>query len=154
MRWAPLQQRYKDILDGILLDSPTGHRLREHHRQLAELESIKAPPVDPPPAERVRLGLERFEAGHFDAWWLLNLDLTLSATSTHYDELQSRIMKMRGWTTAEEETRRRIVIAAKRYLEDGKPRVEKWLGTSSYNHSDFSAYRAFRVAAGGRPRNL
>jgi hypothetical protein len=143
MRWAPLHQRYKDILDGILLDSPTAHRLREHHRQLAELESLKAPPVDPPPAERVRLGLERFEGGHLDAWWLLNLDLTLSATSTHYDELQSRITKMRGWATAEEETRRRIVIAAKKYLEDGKPRVGKWLGTSSYNHSDFSAYRAF-----------
>jgi hypothetical protein len=140
-RWAPLRQRYEDILDGILLDSPTAHRLREHHRQLAELESIKAPPMDPPPAERVRLGLERFEAGDLRAWWLLNLDLTLSATSTYYDELQSRITKMPGWIAADEDTRRRIVFAAKKYLEDAQPHVEKWLGTSSCRRGDLSAYR-------------
>jgi hypothetical protein len=97
MRWAPLHQRYEAVLDGILLDSSTADRLREHHRQLAELEreleSIKPPPVDPPPAERVRLGLERFEAGHLDAWWLLTLDLTLSPGSTHYDELQSQMRR-------------------------------------------------------------
>jgi hypothetical protein len=142
MRWEPLHQRYQELLDGIPLDSPAANRMREYHQFMVEMEGNRPPLVDPPPEERVRIGLERFEAGDIDAWWRLNLSLTLSPRSTHYNELQSRITKMPGWSAAGDETRRRILNAAKKYLENGQPRVEKWLGKNSYQHSDLSAYRA------------
>jgi hypothetical protein len=142
MRWMPLHQRYEALLDGVLLDSPTALRMREHHQLTIETENNGPPPVDPPPADRVRMDLERFEAGDLRAWWMLNLDLTLSLTSTHYDQFQCRITKMPGWMAADEPTRGQILRAAKTFLEQAQPLVEKWLGTNSYRHSDLSAYRA------------
>jgi hypothetical protein len=141
--WASLRYRYAWMFEGILLDSPTARHQREYHQQMREFETTSQQALDPPPAERVRLHLERFEAGEIDAWWHLNLDLTLEATSTFYNELQCRITEMPGWEGANEETRSRIVTAGKHFLENAKPRIEGWIGTNSYTHSDMSAYRAF-----------
>jgi hypothetical protein len=130
MRWTPLHQRYDHLLDGVPLNSRRAAEMRQYHE--LEHERLRPPPVDPPPAERVRMGLERFEAGDIDAWWRLNLELTLEAASTHYDELQSRIIKMPGWIAADEAKRSRIVAAARKYLIDAQPLVGKWLGTNAY----------------------
>jgi len=49
---------------------------------------------------------------------------------------------MPGWIAADEATRSRIVAAARNYLIDAQPLVEKWLGTNAYRRGDLSAYRA------------
>jgi hypothetical protein len=141
MRWPLLHQRYEHLLDGVALDSSRARDMREYHDLELHHQSLR-PPVDPPPADRVRECLERFEAGDMNAWWWLNLELTLEPTGTHYDELQSRIIKMPGWVAADEPTRSRIFAAARKYLAAAQPLIKEWLGTNAYQRGDLAAYRA------------
>lgn len=141
MQWPLLHQRYEHFLDGVALGSPRARDMHEYHDLELQHQRLR-PPVDPPPADRVRDCLERFEAGDMNAWWWLNLELTLEPTSTHYDELQSRIIRMPGWVTADEPTHSRILAAARKYLADAQPLVKKWLGTNAYQRGDLAAYRA------------
>jgi len=142
MQWPPLHRRYDHLLDGIALDSPRAAEMRQYHELELEHRRLKPPPLHPPPADRVRMGLEAFEAGNTEAWWQLNLELTLEPTSTHYDDLESRIIKMPGWIAADEATRSRILAAARKYLSAAQPLVKKWLGTTAYRRGDLAAYRA------------
>jgi hypothetical protein len=143
--WPPLHQRYEAILDGVPLVSPVADQQREYYRLTQELESTKSRAVDPPPAEHISMGLERFENGEISAWWPLTLNLTLSDGSSYYQELNLRITKTPGWTSADEVTQRRILNAAKRYLEEAAAAVEKWVGKDRYMHSDVAAYRALAL---------
>jgi hypothetical protein len=102
--WRALHKRYQEILDGVPLVSPSADRQREYYRLTQELESTNPPPIDPPPAERIRMGLERFENGEISAWWPLTLNLILSPESPYYNELNLRITRMPGWTGADDIT--------------------------------------------------
>jgi len=143
MAWAPLHQRYTGLLDGVPLDSAEAVQMKSHHQSMLELDRNKPPLLDPPPDERVRRDLTSFETGEIDAWWHLNINLTLTPTSTHFDDLQLNIAKMVGWAAASEDVRERILRGAKRFLEEAVPLIDTWLGTNSYKCSDRAAYRAF-----------
>jgi hypothetical protein len=140
--WEPLHEKYEGLLDGIPLDSADASQMRNQYHQMLELNSHRPPLLDPPPAERVRMDLDRFEAGNIDAWWHLNVDLLLLPTSTHFNDLELRITKMPGWIAADEATRERIVRAARKFLDGGVSLAQTWLGTTSCKRSDLSAYRA------------
>ena len=56
--WEPLNEKYKGLIDGILLDSADATQMRNHYLQLLELNSHRPPLLDPPPAERVRMDLD------------------------------------------------------------------------------------------------
>lgn len=110
---------------------------------MEQLARERPPPIEPPPAQRVKDCLARFESGRHDAWWHLNFELTLSSQSTGYlIDHDFLIMKMPGWLAADEEIRNRIILAAERYLRSAEPLVSEWLGTGSYKYSDYAAYRA------------
>ena len=142
MSWQLLHQRYENLLDGIALDSPRATQMREYHELSIEHERRSPPLLDPPPADRVRMSLERFEAGDLYAWTQLNFDLSFEPASTHYDPFQYKIIAMPGWIAADEATRQQVVIAAQKYLILVPPQIRKWLGTNTYRHRDLSAYRA------------
>ena len=144
-QWPLLHQHYQEILDGVPLVSASAERQREYYRLTQRLESTNPPPIDPPPAERISMGLERFENGEISAWWPLTLNLMLSLDNPYYNELSHRITTMPGWAAADEVTRRLILIAAKRYLEEAAPAIEKWIGKNTYMHSDVAAYRALAL---------
>jgi hypothetical protein len=60
--------------------------MRAEYRESQELESrgrqiSQWPPLDPPLLERLAIFLGRFEAGNLDAWWHLNMELTLETVS-------------------------------------------------------------------------
>jgi hypothetical protein len=137
-----LHEKYRGVIDGIALASADAAHMRNHYLQMLELNSRQPPLLDPPPAERVRMDLDRFEAGNMDAWWQMNIHLSLTPTSTHFNDLEFRITKMPGWIAAEEVTRERILRAAKKFLEEGTSLIESWVGTTSFKRSDYSAYRA------------
>ena len=142
MRWPLLHQRYDHLLDGVPLNSPRAAEMRQYHELELEHHRLRPPPLDPPPADRVRMALETFQAGDLRAWTQLTFDLSLEPASTHYDPFQYKIIAMPGWITADEATRQQIVIAAQKYLIDAQPQVSKWLGKNTYRHGDLSAYRA------------
>src|SRR5262249_19789861 len=130
------------ILDGVALDSPRAAEMRQYHELELQHRKLKPPPVDPPPAERVRMGLEKLQSGDLHAWTQLNFDLSLEPESMHYDPFQYKILNMPGWITADEATRQQILSAAQKYLINIRPQVKKWLGRNTYRHGDLSAYRA------------
>jgi predicted NACHT family NTPase len=142
-QWQPLKRRYIGLLEGVPLDSAEARQARENQRLMEQLARQKPPPIEPPPDQRVRDCLARFESGQLDAWWHLNFELTLSSQSTHYlVDHDFLITKMHGWLSADEETRNTIISAAERYLRNAEPLVSEWLGTGSYKYSDYAAYRA------------
>ena len=142
MRWPLLHQCYGDLLDGVPLNSRRAAEMRQYHELELEHQRLGPPPLDPPPADRVRMALKTFQAGDLRAWTQLNFDLSLEPASTHYDPFQYKITTMPGWIAADEATREQIVIAAQKYLIDAQPHVGKWLGKNTYRHDDLSAYRA------------
>ena len=131
------------MLDGVSLDSDEVKRAIETHRLMKSLDREPRPLIEPPPAERVKDCLGRFESGQLEAWWHLNLELTLSPRSTYYGRDHDFIItEMPGWLEADEEIRSRILAAAEKYLKIAEPLVSEWLGTGSYQRADYAAYRA------------
>jgi hypothetical protein len=141
-QWEQLRQRYIGLLDGVVLDSAEVKQGLENRRLMKELEREKDPPLDPPPIERVRDCLKRYESGELAAWWHLHLEMTLEPQSTHYGGDQEFLISgMPGWRDADAQTRARIVAAAESYLDNAQPFVSEWLGSGSYRRDDYAAYR-------------
>ena len=138
-----LKQRYASVFEGVSLDSVEAKQAIEYRRLMEQLERGRRPPIKPPPAERVKDCLNRFESGQLNAWWHLNCELTLSPESTHYGADQDfLITKMPGWSEANEETRNRIIATAESYFRNAEPLVSEWLGTNEFRRADYAAYRA------------
>jgi predicted NACHT family NTPase len=143
LKWPELWQRFRWAFEGVLLDSDDARQLRDTQRMMKELEENKPPPVTPPPAERVTDLLNRFESGDWEAWWRLNLELTLTPASTVYgSDLDYLISEMPAWLAADEPTRQRILNAAERYLIVGHTSIAQWIGTTSLRRNDLAAFRA------------
>jgi predicted NACHT family NTPase len=95
--------------------------------------------------------LDDIEAGDVDAFWQ-RLDYYLkfeengrSRTSpTEWD-----LTALPGWDAADAATRDRIVAAAKRYVLEGDPRTDGWLGEDVFweTHPADAGYRALRLLA-------
>ena len=83
------------------------------------------------------------------------MELTLKPTNTHYgDELEPDITALPGWVDADEETRRKITSAAKKYLQILDPNVPHWLGTNIIHRPAFAGYRALMLLAMTDPESF
>jgi predicted NACHT family NTPase len=113
-------------------------------RQRRESRKEEFPLLEPPPAERIDHLLDKFESGDLDAWWRLNLEMTLEPHSTHYgSEFESDLTKLPGWMSADAQTRERIIAAARKYLLEGDPNTSEWQGTNTMYRPAYAGYRAF-----------
>ncbi|NJN92138.1 MAG: hypothetical protein HC878_18420 [Leptolyngbyaceae cyanobacterium SL_5_14] len=111
--------------------------------------------LDPSPKQRVLMRLSQFESGSVDAWWHLCREMLLLPTSTHYHErLEGDITTLPGWQEASEETKLRIIAAAKKYVEHGEPETDAWLGTGSFRDSALDGYKALRLIAAKDPGSI
>ena len=134
------------LITPIQLGSEQAEYLKARYKKETELE-IRAktkPLVDPPPATRIRMLLERSESGEPDAWWMLCSELTLEPTSAHYgDTFEPDVTTLPGWAAADISTQSRIMDAAKRFVSEREPQSsDKWLGTGTYNLRDLAGYKA------------
>jgi hypothetical protein len=144
-----LRDHFKSMIEPVVLDSPEAQRLKEHYEMTQQWEKqSERPLLDPPPQERVKGWLDRFEAGETDAWWVLNREMTLEPDSTHYSlelELESDLTALPGWKDAHDDTKARIVQAAATYLLKGDPHAKTWLGTNTIHRPALAGYRAIRL---------
>jgi hypothetical protein len=116
-----------------------------------------APPKDAPDMERVILDqLEALEAGEADIWWRLNLNLMCdeSGRGNTGSELEADLTRFDGWARADEDTRARIIEAARAYLDEAPPDPSDWFGNSTINRPAFAGYRALYLLAKHRPAQL
>lgn len=136
------------FLSPVYLDSTQAHAQKRNYAEAQELNRgiPKPPPLDPPPIDRVRLLLNRFETGNTAAWWQLNREMTLEEDSRFYgDESESDLTKLSVWRIATSEDRQRLLETAKRYLADGDPQPAKWLGKNLMWRPAYAGYRALRL---------
>ncbi len=145
-----LKNEFSCFFEPMLLDSPEVQQIRASYkefnskrRNIDEDDEEKDEALGPRPSERVLLMLDKFEKEVTDAWWQLNLEMTLKDGSKFYgNELEVDIRKLPGWLNANEETQERIISAAKKYIFDGTPKPEEWVGTNILYRPAYSGYRA------------
>ena len=124
--WARSSKRYFD-------------RQKQHEQERPKLE--------PPPEERILLGLTAMESGDMNAWWDLNRQMTLEPHSMHYgSDFDYDLANMPGWKNSSSETKQRILSAVRRFLHEGefKTPEEEW-NTQTFYRNDYAAYRALRL---------
>jgi predicted NACHT family NTPase len=112
---------FKWLLGPIDLSSQQAIMQKKNYYAQVEFAKKKAQPklLDPPPETRIKSCLDQFEAGNLDAWWKLNLEITLDTESTHYgNELKWDITAQPGWKNADNPTKERILDAAVPGQED------------------------------------
>ncbi len=143
-----IRQEFSSFFEPVHLDSPDIQKAREAYertfvRGKAKSKEEEEKPLTPTPAERVLMMLTKFESGDIDAWWQLNLEMTLAEGSRFYgNELEVDLTQLPGWTNANEEIKQRIMSAARAYVLKGNPKTEEWIGTNTLYRPAFSGYRA------------
>jgi predicted NACHT family NTPase len=123
---------------------------RQWQETEARMAAIKRPDLShiPPPEKRIGAFLDKFEKGKLEAWWRLNLEMTLEPQKTHYGEdFESDLTALPGWTALDDPMRMRILNAAKQYVLQWKLVTETWLGTNTFHRPDFAGYRALHLIA-------
>jgi len=120
--------------------------MKERHDRYHAFENKEESLLDPPPSVRIEDRLEEFESGAADSFWRLNFELSLKPTSTHYMSwIDPDLTTLPGWESANDITRARIIAAATRYLADGEPKDNAWLGSGSISYAAMAGYRALRL---------
>ena len=143
------------VLGSLRAEQAKAGYLKE--QQLSELHSDQFPLIKPSPKERVINALNAFEAGSLEAWSSLCLEMTLLPRSQHYDihqRMQPDITVLPGWQEADNETKLRIIEVAKKYIDQGEPQTDSWLGTNSFNHLAIAGYKALRLVLVKEPTFL
>jgi len=142
----------------VYLDSSQAEMQRQSYAEAQEMNRgiPKPPPLNPPPIERVRLLLDRFESGESIAWWQLNLEMTLKEDSRYYgDESESDLTKLPVWRIATSEDKQRIIAAAKGYLILANSQPNKWLSKKNVMwRPAYAGYRGLRLLHDSDPAYL
>jgi hypothetical protein len=136
---------FAHMIDPVDLHSEFADKLRQDYQRWSQWQERRPRArelITPPPSVRVQKCLDRFEAGEIDAWWHLNLQMTLSTETALCDELEMDLFSLPGWNEATTITRGRIVNAARSYLRAKTPDPSSWVGTTTLHRPDLAGYRA------------
>ena len=120
---------------------------QEHEEQYRERQEESRPQqLIPSPRDRLVGLLDRFEQGDINAWWNLNMQMTLEDNSRNYgNSLNPDLTTLSDWNNSPEEIRSRIINAAKRYIIEAEIELENWIGTNTISHPAYAGYRAIRL---------
>jgi hypothetical protein len=114
----------------------------EDERWKKEAEERKQPKIlKPTPAERICACLSKFEAGDLDAWWHACCCAELEDDGQNAkDWYQLDLHELPGWKKATDETKARLVEAARRYAVKCQAEPEVWFHWKN---------KTYRPAVGG-----
>jgi len=138
-------------LNAVEIESPEGRKMKADYLRHKRLERQMAaqrnrPLLTPAPKERVLALVDKFEGDDKDAWWQVNMEMTLEPNSTHYgDELEWDLTALPGWRDADEATRARIIEAARCYVASPPLMDPSWLGTKTLHRPAWAGYRALAL---------
>lgn len=143
-----LKNEFKRLIDPVRLDSIEACNMRERHQKMKNRNERDVEPalLSPAPCVRVASLLAKFEDGDDNAWWRLNMEMSLEPKSRFYgNEFISDLQTLHGWKIADQETRGRILDAAKKYLLKQDPNESEWIGTDIIYRPALAGYRALRL---------
>ena len=90
--------------------------------------------------------LDRIDAGAPGLWWQLNLELMRDASGFRSEfEFNSDLTATPGWKMLDEQSRKRVVATASRYLLEAPLTNTDWLGTDTSHRPANAGVRAFRL---------
>jgi hypothetical protein len=115
---------------GLNSIDPVQSATEKYQKKLSQLQasnSKNSNEIIPYPMEELTNLLIQFENGELSAWWLLNLQMLYDIERHPYTEATSDLLKLPGWIKGSEETRRRILEAAKCYVLRGTCSPQEWL---------------------------
>jgi hypothetical protein len=112
------------IFEPTPLDSEAARWQKMSKADLLSKHNIETAPALEP---RCEAALRLIEGGEVDAWLRLLSEMSLDEGGTHYMNLrQMEVEKLPGWVQSSEETKSRIVAAAKRFLTETSARTLEW----------------------------
>lgn len=132
----------------IQLDSVDANIMKAEYLEDRKWKTREQNPtfLEPSPKERIISLLEQLESGNLDAWWQLNLEMTLEPDSQYYgDEFESDLTKFPGWKKAELDTRCKIIEGANKYIREQNEVAYDWIGTNNDNRPAFAGCRALQL---------
>jgi SIR2-like domain len=100
-------------------------------------------PIYPSPMESTLESLNKFESGEISAFLDVCYFLMFFPNGrSESGDFESDLTKFPVWKDIDENTKLRIIKAAKIYLEKGNPENEKWVGTKNFQYSALYGYKA------------
>jgi len=148
-----LHEVFKSWIESIGLGSPEAKKIRDSYLEEQEWLNRDNNQLEPPLADRITACLNEFEAGNLNAWWSLNMEMTLMPNSKYYDDVcrQPDITALNGWQAADLLTRSRIVDAAEKFVVNWQREIQDLLGLCN---SDVAGYKALRLLLHERHRSI
>lgn len=148
--YQPLADKFKNIFEAVPLDSPRAQEMRDRYaehqkwdKKRKQREAEQKKKITPSIYERIKTCLDRFENGDSNAWWQLCLEMTLEDTSKYYkSELNSDLISLPGWQVCDDDLRKRIVNACKKYVLENDASPSNWLGKNTYYRPAMAGYKA------------
>jgi hypothetical protein len=111
--------------------------------------------VDDPPSARITELLEVCESSDPTAWWRLNIEMLFQEDGrAHLEELEPDVTSLPGWEAATDDTRTRIIRAAKQYVLHGNPETSEWLDREVFHRPALAGYRALLLLLQSEPEFL
>jgi len=144
-------------LKAMDLDSEEAKRNRAIYQEQLRLTNIeterKAKTLSPLPSEHIRDLLTRFEVGDMDAWSHLCLWAEVEDDGQKVDEYDHiDLEQLPGWKKATDETKARILSAAKRYASTCDASPESWFTKVNFAHyPSIAGIRALLLLAKEKP---
>jgi hypothetical protein len=118
--WSACQQNTviaaecQGLFEPVSLDSEFARWERRSREDFLKENNLQTAPAMAP---RVEASLAKSEAGDAEEWCRLISEMSVEEGGTHYQEFRwIKPLELPGWIEASEETRLRVVEAAKRYL--------------------------------------
>lgn len=132
----------------VRIGSPHANDLKEAHRRELEREAkyeiIQANRqekiISPSPLERLNEILEICEQGDISEWWRTNRWLATNEYGGSTDQFGD-IRRLQNWELIDPTTKDRIISLGIKYLMDGSPETEKWLGQHAIWRPALAGYR-------------
>lgn len=136
------------FFDPIDLSSEEARQQRRYNEEATgrREQREQRPSPNPPIAERVMSALDDFEAGDVESFWRLVYWMKWDGNGfAGASEAEWDLTAFPGWRIANGTARLRIVEAAKRYVMEGDPKTDEWLGKNVIYYPAFAGYRALRL---------
>lgn len=152
-----LRKEFASYFGAIDLGSSFAEKMKSDYLEMQEWETHdeSSSLLDPPPKKRVLNLLKKLEAGDLQAWWQLNMEMSLQPDSIHYsNEFELDLTNLPGWQEAKEATQKRITEGAKSYVQNQNNLNYEWIGSNTYDRPALAGCRAFQLILKESPDSL
>jgi predicted NACHT family NTPase len=145
-----LGEFFRNFFQPIPLDSEQAADLREMHQRRRSWAAREQDEKEEPqsPTALIATRSDQFEAGDFDAWWHLNVDLIRWSRS---NEFETDLTVLSVWMLIDDSTKSRLIRTARKYVEGRNSEPEKWIGENKEYRPAHAGYRAIKLLLSETP---